>query len=155
VALVIGIVGEGAGHLGDPVVPQPARAEVGLPGPLLDLPTDGAADRLWQYFSTNGFYEIPVGNSTFDFPAVDDLRGGMSGFPDRASIEKLRYYGIRTVVLHLRMPKLPGIVGYALAEPPDVPAAAARPIAGLGVTRRRVGSLVIYEIGPGPAALHS
>ncbi|MCW3068204.1 MAG: hypothetical protein JWL67_829, partial [Solirubrobacterales bacterium] len=154
VALLIGIVGEGAGHLAHPIVPQPARAEVGLPGPLLDLPTDGPADRLWQYFSTNGFYKIPVGNSTFDFLAVDDLRGGMQGFPDRASIEKLRFYGVRTVVLHLRMPRLPGIVGYAHAEPPDSAAAAAKPVSGLGVTRRRVGSLVIYEIGPGPAALH-
>ncbi len=154
-ALLIGLVGEGTGHLGHPAVPQPARAEVGLPGPLLDLPTDGAADRLWQYFSTNGFYKIPVGNSTFDMPSVDDLRGGMNGFPDRASVEKLRFYGIRTVVLHLHMPRLPGIVGYALAEPPDVAAAAAKPIAGLGVTRRRVGSIVIYRIGPGPKALHS
>ncbi len=152
--LLIGLLGEGAGHLGHPVVPQPAKAEVGLPGPLLDLPTDGAADRIWQYFSTNGFYKIPIGNSTFDIPAVDDLRGGMSGFPDRASIEKLRYYGIRTVVLHLTMPKLPGIHGYALAEPPNTAAAAAKPVAGLGVTRRQVGSLVIYEIGPGPKALH-
>jgi hypothetical protein len=153
-ALVIGLLGEGAGHLAHPVVPQPQPAEVGLRGPLLDLPTDGAADRVWQYYSTNGFYEIPIGNSTFDIPQVDDLRGGMSGFPDRASIEKLRYYGIRTVVLHLTMPKLPGIHGYALAEPPDTRAAAAKPVAGLGVERRRVGSLVIYEIGPGPRALH-
>jgi hypothetical protein len=152
--LVVGVLGEGAGHLAHPVVPQPARAEIGLRAPLLDLPTDGPADRLWQYFSTDGFYEIPVGNSTFDFPAVDDLRGGMNGFPDRASIEKLRFYGVRTVVLHLRMPRLPGIVGYAHAEPPNAAAAAAKPVAGLGVTRRRVGSLVIYEIGPGPAALH-
>jgi hypothetical protein len=154
VVLLVGLLGEGAGHLNHPVVPQPDRAETGLPGPLLDLPTDGAADRVWQYFSTNGFYKIPVGNSTFDIPAVDDLRGGMSGFPDKASIEKLRYYKIRTVVLHLRMPKLPGIVGYALAEPPNVYAAAAKPVAGLGVRRRQVGSVVIYEIGPGPAALH-
>jgi hypothetical protein len=109
---------------------------------------------VWQYYSTNGFYDIPVGNSTFDMPAVDDLRGGMSGFPDQASIEKLRYYKIKTVVLHLVMPKLPGIVGYALAEPPDVNAAAARPVAGLGVQREQIGSLVIYHIGPGPAALH-
>jgi hypothetical protein len=152
--LLIGLLGEGAGHLAHPVVPQPRPAEVGLRGPLLDLPTDGAADRVWQYYSTNGFYEIPIGNSTFDIPQVDDLRGGMSGFPDKASIEKLRYYGIRTVVLHLKMPKLPGIHGYALAEPPDVRAAAAKPVAGLGVKRRQVGSLVIYEIGPGPAALH-
>lgn len=154
VVMLVGLLGEGAGHLAHPVVPQPQKAEVGLPGPLLDLPTDGPADRVWQYFSTNGFYKIPIGNSTFDIPAVDDLRGGLSGFPDKASIEKLRYYGIRTVVLHLVMPTLPGIHGYAIAEPPDLPAAAAKPVAGLGVTRRQVGSLVIYEIGPGPAALH-
>jgi hypothetical protein len=151
---VVGILGEGAGRLGHPRVPEPARAEIGLPGPRLDLPTDGAADRVWQYFSTDGFYKIPGGNSTFDIPAVDDLRGGMNGFPDRASVEKLRYYGIRTVVLHLRLPRLPGIVGFARPEPPDAFAAAAKPIAGLGLRRRRVGSIVIFQIGPGPRALH-
>jgi hypothetical protein len=154
VVIVIGLVGEGAGHMADPVVPQPAKAEVGLPGPLLDMPSDGPADRVWQYYSTNGFYKIPIGNSTFDIPAVDDLRGGIHRFPDKASVEKLRYYGIRTVVLHLTMPKLPGIVGFAHAEPPNAAEAAAKPVAGLGLTRRRVGSLVIYEIGPGPKALH-
>jgi hypothetical protein len=154
VVLVIGIVGEGAGHLGHPVVPQPASAEIGLPGPRLDLPTDGAYDRVWQYFSTDGFYKIPIGNSTFDMPAVDDLRGGMSGFPDRASVEKLRYYGIRTVVLHTRPLTLPGVHGYVIPEPPDPAAAAAKPVAGLGLTRRQVGASVIYEIGPGPRALH-
>jgi hypothetical protein len=153
-ALLIGIVGEGAGHLGHPVVPQPARAEIGLGGPILDLPTDGASDRVWQYFSTDGFPKIADGNSTFDLPAEDDLRGGMSGFPDRASVEKLRYYGIHTVVLHLALPKLPGLHGYETAEPPNVQTAAAKSVAGLGVTRRRVGSIVIYEIGPGPSALH-
>jgi hypothetical protein len=152
--LVVGLVGEGAGHLGHPVVPQPARAETRLPGPIMDLPTDGAADRLWQYFSTDGFYKIPVGNSTFDIPSVDDLRGGMSGFPDRASVEKLRWYGVRTVVLHTVMPTLPGIKLPEVPEPPDLAAAAARSVKGLGITRRRVGSLVIYEIGPGPKALH-
>jgi MFS family permease len=155
VVLVAGIVGEGAGHLGHPVVPQPARAEIGLPGPLLDLPSDGALDRISQYFSTNGFYKIPIGNSTFDMPSVDDLRGGMHGFPDRASVEKLRYYGIRTVVLHLVKPReLPPQHGFDHPEPPDPVAAAAKPIAGLGISRRLVGSVVIYEIGPGPKSLH-
>ncbi len=155
VVLCIGLLGEGAGHLGHPLVPQPARAEADLPGPLLDLPTDGALDRIWQYFSTDGFYKIPVGNSTFDMPDVDDLRGGMNGFPDRASVEKLRYYGIKTVVLHTVLPKgLPPEHGPVVAEPPDPAVAAAKPIAGLGITRRQVGSIVIYEIGPGPAALH-
>jgi hypothetical protein len=152
--LVVGVVGEGAGHLGHPIVPQPAKAEIGLPGPVMDLPTDGAADRLWQYFSTDGFYEIPVGNSTFDMPEVDDLRGGMGGFPDRASVEKLRFYGIETVVLHTVMPTLPAIKYPEIPEPPDPAAAAAKSVKGLGITRRQVGSIVIYEIGPGPKALH-
>ena len=118
--LLIGILGEGAGHLGHPVVPQPASAEIGLPGPVMDLPTDGALDRMWQYFSTDGFPKIPIGNSTFDIPAVDDLRGGMDGFPDKASVEKLRYYGIRTVVLHTVLPKgLPPEQGCVIPEPPD------------------------------------
>jgi hypothetical protein len=154
-ALLIGIPGEGAGHMAHPVVPQPAAAEIGLPGPLLDLPTDGANDRIWQYFSTDGFYDIPIGNSTFDMPSVDDLRGGMKGFPDQASIEKLRYYGIKTVVLHTeRIKDLPGEHGYVIPEPPNPAESAKKPIAGLGVSARHVGSLVIYKIGPGPAALH-
>jgi hypothetical protein len=153
--LLIGILGEGAGHLGHPLVPQPAKAEIGLPGPLIDLPTDGALDRVWQYFSTDGFPKIANGESTFDIPAEDDLRGGMAGFPDKASVEKLRYYGIRTVVLHTVLPKdLPPETGPVIAEPPDPAANAKKPIAGLGITRRQVGSVVIYEIGPGPKALH-
>jgi hypothetical protein len=153
--LLIGILGEGAGHLGHPLVPQPAKAEIGLPGPIIDLPTDGALDRVWQYFSTDGFPDIANGESTFDIPAEDDLRGGMAGFPDQASVEKLRYYGIKTVVLHTVLPKgLPPEQGWVFPEP-DHPAANARkPIAGLGITRRQVGSIVIYEIGPGPKALH-
>ncbi len=153
--LLICILGEGAGHLGHPVVPQPARAEIGLPGPVMDLPTDGALDRVWQYFSADGFYKIPVGESTFDIRSLDDLRGGMNGFPDRASVEKLRYYGVRTVVLHTKIPQgLPPEQGWVVPEPPNPLAAAAKPIAGLGITRRQVGSVVIYEIGPGPKALH-
>ncbi len=154
-ALLVGILGEGAGHMAVPVVPQPARAEIGLPGPVMDLPTDGALDRVWQYFSTDGFPQIPQGNSTFDIPALDDLRGGVDGFPDKASVEKLRWYGIKTVVLHTALPKgLPPQQGWVKPEPQDPAAAAARPVAGLGVTRRQVGSIVIYEIGPGPKALH-
>lgn len=153
--LVIGLVGEGAGHMSHPVVPQPVRAEARLPAPVLDLPTDGASDRLWQYFSVDGFYKIPVGNSTFDLPQLDDLRGGMQNFPDRASVEKLRYYGIKTVVLHTTMPQLPGLHAPEVPEPPDYATAAAKPIAGLGIAERRVGSIAIYEIGPGPKALHA
>jgi hypothetical protein len=153
--LLIGILGEGAGHLGHPFVPQPARAEVGVRGPILDLPTDGALDRIWQYYSTDGFPRLANGESTFDIPREDDLRGGMAGFPDKASVEKLRFYGIHTVVLHTALPKeLPPERGFVAPEPEDPAANAKKSIAGLGITRRTVGPVVIYEIGPGPKALH-
>ena len=68
-------------------------------------------------------------------PAVDDVRGGMHNFPDKASVEKLRYYGIKTVVLHLgKIKDLPPTHGWVKPEPPDPAAAAAKPIAGLGIT---------------------
>jgi hypothetical protein len=152
--LLAAIVVEGARNMPEHVVPQPARAEIGLPAPLLDLPTDAPSDRLWQYFSADGFYKIPVGNSTFDIAPLDDLRGGMSSFPDRASVAKLRWYGIRTVVLHTTMPRLPGLPSVGGPEPANPAVAALKPVAGLGITRRRAGSLVIYEIGRGPKALH-
>ena len=155
VVLLVGILGEGAGRMAHPVVPQPAPAETHLAGPVMDLPTNGVLDRLWQYYSTDGFPKIPIGNSTFDIPAVDDLRGGMLGFPDKASVEKLRYYGIKTVVLHTVTPKgLPPERGLEIPEPPDPVAAAAKPVTGLGITRRQEGPVVIYQIGPGPKALH-
>ena len=83
-------------------------------------------------------------------PAVDDLRGGLNSFPDKASVEKLRYYGIRTVVLHLKMPALPAATATRSRSRPTPPRPPPNRLPGLGVTRRRVGSLVIYEIGPGP-----
>ena len=155
VALVVLVSAKAPVTSATPSCRSPPRAEVGLPGPVIDLPTDGALDRVWQYFSTDGFYKIPLGNSTFDIYALDDLRGGMNGFPDRASIEKLRYYKIKTVVLHLKsIPDLPAVQNGIVVEPPNPAAAAEKSVAGLGVTKRRVGDVVIYEIGPGPAALH-
>jgi len=74
---------------------------------------------IWQYFSTNGFYDIPIGNSTFDMPAWMICAAALSGFPDRASVEKLRFYGIRTVVLHTRTTRgFPSPTPSPIAEPP-------------------------------------
>jgi hypothetical protein len=155
VVLAICLLGEGSGRLGHPVVPQPAKAEIGLPGPVLDLPTDGALDRVWQFFSTDGFYAIPNGTSTFNLPILNDLRASMAHFPNRSSVRKLRRYRIKTVVLHTVPPKgLPPEHGLVKPQPSDPALAAVKPIAGLGIARRRVGSLAIFEIGPAPAPAH-
>jgi hypothetical protein len=146
--LVAAILVEGSRQLPEHTVPQPEAAEVGVRQPVLDLPTDQPDDRLWQYFSTDGFYTIANGDSTFDIPALDDLRGAMRSFPDQASVQTLRHDSIRTVVLHLDVPALPGVSAAGGPEPPDPAAAAEKPIAGLGLTRRQVGSVVIYQVGP-------
>ncbi len=146
-ALVAAILAEGTRQLPEHVVPQPASAEAGVRQPVLDLPTDQPDDRLWQYYSTDGFYRIANGDSTFDIPALDDLRGAMRHFPNAASVNKLHEFGIHTVILHTDVPSLPGLSATGGPEPADPSAAAEVPVAGLGLTRRQVGSIVIYEVG--------
>lgn len=143
--LVAGVTFEGSARMAHPVVPRLPAGQAGLSGPQLELPTDPANDRLYQYWSTADWAPIANGNSTFDIPAQDDLRGAMQNFPDRAGVAKLQRLGIRTVVLHTRAAPLPPL-HYAIPEPPDPARAAERPIAGLPLTRRRVGSLVVYHV---------
>jgi hypothetical protein len=145
--LVAAVVFEGAGRMADPVVPVAPAGQLHLRGPVLELPTDPANDRLYQLWSTADWQRIANGNSTFDIPAQDDLRGGMQNFPDAAGVAKLQRIGIRTVVLHLVQATLPPL-HYAIPEPPDANLAATKSIVGLPLTRRRVGSVVIFEIAP-------
>jgi hypothetical protein len=152
------VVVEGTGHLGHPrvpVIPAALAHATSLPGPILMLPTDPDSDRAFQYFSTDGFPRIANGNSTFDLPAQDDLRGGMQNFPDAPGVRKLRALGIRTVVLVTDLRDNPiypfPADRFAIPEPPDPAAAARKSIAGLGITRRVAGDVVIYDISPPPA----
>ena len=153
VVLIALVLVEGSSRLAHPVVPRLPSAQVGLTGPTLHLPTDSATDRLFQFWSTEGFGDIANGNSTFELPGQDDLRGAMQNFPDALGVDRLRRMGIRTVVLHtdLAPVPLPPLHG-AIPEPPDPTAAAVRPIAGLPLTRRRAGPLVIFDLLalPGP-----
>lgn len=151
-AAVAAIVFEGAGRLPDPVVPVLPAGQSHLQGPVLELPTDPANDRLYQLWSTADWQLIANGNSTFDIPAQDDLRGGMQNFPDAPGVAKLQRLGIRTVVLHVRSAALPPL-HYAIPEPPDPAAAATKSIAGLPLERRRVGSLVIFRVLPATPAV--
>jgi hypothetical protein len=147
--LALAVFAEGSSDLHNRRAPALPAAQVGLPGPVLHLPTDPSDDRLYQFWSTKGFPQIANGNSTFDIPAQDDLRGGMQNFPDAPGVAKLRRLGIRTVVLHLDLPDpaLPAS-NFSVPEPPNPRVAATRPIAGLPLTSRRVGNVVIYTLKP-------
>jgi hypothetical protein len=150
IALVGLVVFEGAGLQKHPVVPRAPTRLAALTGPELLLPTDSAHDRIYQLWSSDGFPHIANGVSTFDIPAQTDLRGGMQNFPDQPGVDKLRRLGIRTVVLDTQLENagLPP-ANFSIPEPPHPDQAATKSLAGItGVTRRRLGSLVIFTIEP-------
>lgn len=119
-----------------PRVP-PAPGDVSeVPAPQLHLPAPLATDnRRYLFWSTDGFPAIVNGRSSVQPEYTQDLIDAMDDFPDRASVELLRERGVRSVILHL-----------ARARGTAQEHAAERPIAGLPITRRRLGELVIYEV---------
>jgi hypothetical protein len=104
-------------------------------------------DRLYQFWSVDGFPKIYNGVSTFDIPPQDRLRSSMRLFPNRRTIREARALGIRTIVLHTDLAKVPlPVPGTIRPEPADPLRAAAKSVAGLGVTVKRAPGLVIYTI---------
>lgn len=131
-------------------VPKTPLVLTRLQGPQFHLPTAPATDRLYQFWSTDGYPAIANGVSTFELTAQGALRGTMKNFPDQLSVDMLRNAGIRTVVLHTDLVNrgLPIDREYFL-EPRDLKRAATTPISKFPITRRRVGSDIIYTIKEG------
>jgi hypothetical protein len=115
----------------------PAPADVSaVAAPQLHLPALAAADnRRYLYWSTDGFPEIANGRASVQPAFTQRLIEAMDGFPDRASVALLREEGVRSVILHL-----------ARVEGTPQESAARRPIAGLGLRRRRIGGVLAYEL---------
>ena len=109
-----------------------------VPAPQLHLPADFAEDnRRYLLWSTDGFPDLVNGRSSVQPESTAALIAAMDGFPDRASVALLRERGVESVILHLA--RLPG-------SPQE--GAEKRPIQGLGVSRRRVGEVLVYELLP-------
>ncbi len=141
-ALVILIEGRGlpfdpGDRIAQPRVPA-APADVSAPpDPQLHLPAELAADnRRYLLWSTDGFPEIVNGRSSIQPEYTARLVEAMDAFPDRESVAVLRDRGVRSVILHL-------------ARVPGTPqrGAASAPIAGLGLTKTRIGGVIVYEVG--------
>ena len=131
------VLWEGSPNLPLPSVPTEPAGLSGLAGPQVHLPASPFDDDVYMLWSTDGFPRIANGNASYLPPALNAVRG-MTTFPDAPSVLLLRSRGYRTVVLHLDR-----AVGTPWAD------AASRSLDGLGVTSRRVGSLVIYDLGRG------
>ena len=83
VVLLVGILTKAPDAWNHPVVPQPAG---GRDPPARAPSWTSPPTACWTAYDRVLFHrrlppKIPIGNSTFDIPAVDDLRGGMRGLP--------------------------------------------------------------------------
>jgi hypothetical protein len=141
IALAVAIEGRGlpfdpTDAQAQPRAPEPPAELADLPAPQLHLPAELPEDnRRYLLWSTDGFPELVNGRSSTQPTFTVLLIEGMRAFPDRATVERLRRLGVRSVVLHLdRSPGTPQA------------GAAARPVAGLGITRERRGAVLVYDI---------
>jgi hypothetical protein len=143
--IVLAIVVEGRGL---PFDPTHARAEPdvpsrpgdvsAVPAPQLYLPAETAdQNRRYVLWSTDGFPDLVNGRSSVEPAWTARLVRSMDRFPDRASVERLRRVGVRSVILDLDLD----------AGTPQEDASR-RPIAGLGIDRERRGHAIVYDIEP-------
>jgi hypothetical protein len=132
---------EGAGTLVRFEVPLPPTVVNEVSAPLFHLPSDDQHDSEYMVWSTEGFPEMVNGVSGFPPDFQSDLRGSVGkSFPDEATVAQLREIGVRTVLLHRDR-----------AEGTHWDEIYFRPVPeGLGVVRREVGDVVLFELEPAP-----
>jgi hypothetical protein len=124
------------GSQAQPRVPPAPPSVASVAAPQLHLPAQRATDnRRYLLWSTDGFPAIVNGRSSLNPLFTERLIERVEPFPDRHTVALLSRLGVKSVVLHANRVK---------GTPWD--AAERRPVDGLGVTRRDLGDLVVYEI---------
>jgi len=134
------VVVEGLSVMPHPRVPDPPAALTTVHAdevrpPLLVLPSDPTFDPLVMLWTTDGFPPVVNGLSGFTPASQDEIRAQTAHFPDRASVDLLRRYGVRTVVV-LR----DRVAGTPWADAPDAS------VDGLGITRTEIGEAVVFSL---------
>lgn len=136
-AVALGILVEGSGFVyPHPSVPAAPPGLSAVRPPMLQLPARPEDNRRYLLWSTDGFPEMMNGRTSFEPAFFSRTLRRVEGFPDRASVLLLRRIGVRSVVLYP-----------AAATGTPWSGAEQRPV-GPGVTRRRVGKIVVYDLGP-------
>jgi hypothetical protein len=72
----------------------------------------------------------------------------MGSFPNRETVAELRRMGIRTVFLHTRLERSEIPRKWQRKHPVRTSDAATRPVAGLPLTRTRIGPTIRYDLRP-------
>jgi hypothetical protein len=141
VALAIAVEGRGlpfdlTRSQAQPDVPDSPLSFSSIPAPQLHLPALRAEDnRRYLLWSTDGFPDLVNGRSSVRPVFTAELIDAMDTFPDRSSVALLRQEGVESVALH---------TDRVYATPQAH--AAGKSIRGLGLERRRVGDVIIYDL---------
>jgi hypothetical protein len=133
--LVAAILAEGFGPMSRARVPAVPRGQLAAPAPQLHLPSFDSLDGIYGYWSTDGYPKLVNGAGSFDPNLLAEVRNVTTAFPDAASVRLLRRLGVRSVIFHRD-----------LAVGTDYQNVATRPIAGLGISRKDEGELVVYTL---------
>jgi hypothetical protein len=129
------VLAEGWNTLAHPAPARPPAAWRSVAGPVLVLPSGPIADDTAMLWSADGFPDLVNGSSGFTPRELTRLRRRTANFPDPASVSSLRRRGVRTVVV-----RLDALAGTPWAGLPH------RPTAGLGVSERRSGDVLVFTI---------
>jgi hypothetical protein len=141
VALVIAIEGRGlpldpTDSQAQPRVPAIPPSTASVPAPQLHLPALRAEDnRRYLLWSTDGFPDLVNGRSSTQPRLTTRLIELMDGFPDRRTVIALDRLGVASVVVHLD--RIHGTPQAGIES---------RSVAGLPISRRRDGALLVYEL---------
>lgn len=147
------IILEGAGTVDVKDVPFPPASMDLVEGPRAHVPADSLTDRIYMFWSIDGFYPVVNGESGFAPSSVARLRRRMRTFPDERSVALLRELDVGTVLFH------PEMVEFEISTlPGDADARIERlrsehrrrmiaaDITGLGLTRQVRDDAVIFEV---------
>jgi hypothetical protein len=134
-ALVTAVLFEGFGPIPQPRAPAVPRGALAGPAPQLHLPTTDFIDGEYAYWAIGRFPKMANAASSFDPQVILDIRKASLEFPDARSVRFLRSTGVRSVILHRD-----------LARGTEWKGTAHRSVAGLKITRREQGALVIYRL---------
>jgi hypothetical protein len=141
VALAVAIEGRGlpfdpTDSQAQPRVPATPPSTAAVPAPQLHLPALRAEDnRRYLLWSTDGFPDMVNGRSSTQPSETTALIEAMADFPSPETVAMLRRWGVASVIVHLdRTTGTPqeGVEG--------------RPTPGLGISGRREGPLLIYDV---------
>jgi hypothetical protein len=135
-AVVAAILVEGFGPMPHVRVPARPPAELAAPAPQLHLPMIVGLDGIYAYWAIGPYPRMANAASSFEPQVVAVVRAAAKVFPDASSVQFLRHIGVRSVIVHRD-----------LAVDTPWQNVSERSIAGLGITRRNEGELVIYDLG--------